>query len=74
MKQFIELGAARIGAMLHNIGANVDFEIISLPGGSLLAIFLSFYAIAMGSIRGAATQNRASTSAPSRACTGCGCI
>jgi hypothetical protein len=51
MKQFIQLGATQIGAAIQNISENVDFEIVSLPGGSLVAVLLSLYAIAMGSIR-----------------------
>jgi hypothetical protein len=48
MKQFIELTAAQIGAVIQNVCANVDFEIVSLPGGSLIAVLLWLYAIAMG--------------------------
>jgi hypothetical protein len=40
MKQFIELGAVRIGAAIQNVGAKVDFEVLSLPGGSLVAVLL----------------------------------
>ena len=50
MKQIIELGAARIGAVIQDVSANVDFEVASLPGGSLIAVLLWLYAIAMGSI------------------------
>jgi predicted metal-binding membrane protein len=49
MKRFIELGAVRIGAAIHNAVAKVDFEVLSLPGGSLIAVFLWLYASAMGS-------------------------
>jgi len=62
MKQLIELGAVRIGAAIQNVCANVDFEVLSLPGGSLIAVLLWLYAIAMGSVRRAATQVRASGS------------
>jgi hypothetical protein len=51
MKQVIEVTALRVGALLKDICAQVDFEVVSLPGGSLIAIFFSLYAIAMGSIR-----------------------
>ena len=64
MKQIIELGAARICAVIQDVSANVDFEVASLPGGSLIAVLLWLYAIAMGSIRCAATQNRASRPGP----------
>jgi hypothetical protein len=60
MKQFIELGVVRISAALQNVGAKVDFEILSLPGGSLIAVLLWLYASARGSIGRAATQVRAS--------------
>jgi hypothetical protein len=61
VKQFIEQGALRIGAVIQDICANVDFEIVSLPGGSFFAVFLWLYAIVLGFIRRAATQNRDST-------------
>jgi hypothetical protein len=48
MKQLIELGAVRIGAAIQNVCANVDFEVLSLPGGSLIAVLLWLYATAMG--------------------------
>jgi len=51
MKQLIELGAVRIGAAIQNMCANVDFDILSLPGGSLLAVALWLYAGAAGSVR-----------------------
>jgi hypothetical protein len=44
MKQFIELGAVRIAAAIQNVCANVDFEVLSLPGGSLIAVLLWLYA------------------------------
>jgi anti-sigma factor RsiW len=56
MKQFIELGAVRFGAAIQNVCSNVDFEVLSLPGGSLITVLLWFYATAIGSIRRAATQ------------------
>jgi hypothetical protein len=58
MRQFIEVTAAQIGAVIQNACANVDFEIVSLPGGSLIAVVLWLYAIAMGSIRRTLTKNR----------------
>jgi hypothetical protein len=38
--QLIELGAVRIGAAIHNVGAKIDFEVLALPGGSLIAVLL----------------------------------
>jgi hypothetical protein len=48
MKQLIELGAVRIGAAIQNICTNVDFDVLSLPGGSVIAVFLWLYASASG--------------------------
>jgi uncharacterized BrkB/YihY/UPF0761 family membrane protein len=62
MKQFIELGAVWIGAAIQNFCASVDFEVLSLPGGSLIAVLLWLYATVMVFIRGAAAQVRASGS------------
>jgi hypothetical protein len=56
MKQFIESGAVWIGVAIQNDCANVDFEVLSLPGGSLIAVLLWFHATAIGSIRRAATH------------------
>jgi 3-hydroxyacyl-CoA dehydrogenase len=60
MKQFIELGAGRMGAAIQNVCANVDFEVLSLPGGSLIAVLLWLHATAMDPIRSVATRVRAS--------------
>jgi hypothetical protein len=59
MMQFIEVTAARVGAAIQNVCANVDFEVMSLPSGSLIAVLLWLYAIAISSIRRAATEIRA---------------
>ena len=47
MKQLIEVTTLRIGTVMQAICTNVDFEVVSLPGGSLIAILLSLYSIAM---------------------------
>jgi hypothetical protein len=60
MKRFIELGAVWMGAAIQNVVAKFDFEVLSLPGGSLIAVLLWLYANAIGSIRRAATQVRVS--------------
>jgi hypothetical protein len=57
MKQLIELGAVRIGAAIQNVCANVDFEVLSLPGGSLIAVLLWLYATAMGSVAALETEH-----------------
>jgi hypothetical protein len=53
--QLIEIGAARIGAAIQGVGAKVDLEVLSLPGGSLIAVFLWLCA-SVQPIRRAATH------------------
>ena len=43
MRQIIEAGVARVGATIQNIGANLDYEMLSLPGGSVIAVLLWIY-------------------------------
>jgi hypothetical protein len=86
MKPVIEGIAIRMGTLIQDICANVDFEVFSLPGGSLIAVLLSLHAIAMGFIRRAATQIRAARTRteacsgsssrllPKGACVYCGCF
>jgi hypothetical protein len=50
MKQFIDVTAVRIGALIQYACANVDLEVVSLPGGSLIAALLCLYAVALGSL------------------------
>jgi hypothetical protein len=70
MKRLIEVIAVGIGALMQGICASVDLEVISLPSGSLIAILLALYAIAMTSIRHAVPKSRASAgSAQTRGCT-----
>jgi hypothetical protein len=59
MKQLIELGAVRIVAAIQNMCTNVDFDVLSLPGGSLIAVVLWLYAIASGSLTRASAHVRA---------------
>jgi hypothetical protein len=69
MKQLIELGAVRIGAAIQDICTTVDFDVLSLPGGSLIAVVLWLYASASGFQRRASTQVRAAkTTLCGRAC------
>ena len=58
MKQLIEFGAVRIGAAIQNICTNVDFDVLSLPGGSLIAVLLWLYASAANSVRRAKLLDR----------------
>jgi hypothetical protein len=89
MKQLIHLSAAWIGAAIQNVGANLDFEVLSWPGGSLIAVLLWLYASAMGFLRrrpvsharpsegGAAIDAGAvapeKRPSPNGACVGCRC-
>jgi hypothetical protein len=57
-KQLIEIGAARIGAAIQRIGANVDFEVLALPGGSLIAV-LFWLCASVDPIRRAAANSAA---------------
>jgi hypothetical protein len=68
----IESAAARIRAAIHN-AAKIDFEILSLPGGSLIAIVLWLYTSAMSFIGRTAARSTTSgrLTAPTGACTGC---
>ena len=44
MKAQLESYAARIAAGIRNVGADVDPEILQLPGGSVIATLLWLYA------------------------------
>ena len=44
MKKQIESYAARIAASLQNVSADMDPEILQLPGGSVIATLLWLYA------------------------------
>jgi hypothetical protein len=58
MKQLVELSAARIVAGIQRVGANFDFEVLSLPGGSLIAALLWLYASTMGTAKRTGPQYR----------------
>lgn len=87
MKQLIESGAARIAAGIQSAGASFDFEVLSLPGGSVIAVLLWLYASAMASVRRAVPRsqpvdeaNAASSAAGKEClpliarCVGCRCV
>jgi hypothetical protein len=61
MKQFIELSAVQICTAIQRVCANLDFEVLSLPGGSLIAVLLWLYGGAVCCIRRAATPIHLST-------------
>jgi len=72
MMNFIESSAGRIAARIQSIGGSFDPEVLSLPGGSIIAILLWLYAAST-----LAALNRAPPPPPPRpvesvaACTGC---
>ncbi len=72
MNHFIESGAGRIAARIHSIGGSFDPEVLSLPGGSVIAICLWLYASAVAtSKRGAARGGPAVEPVAAAACVGC---
>jgi len=58
MKQLIESGAAWIAAGIQSVGANFDFEVLSLPGGSVIAALLWLYSSTMGTPKRTGPQDR----------------
>jgi hypothetical protein len=44
---FLESSAGRIAAKIQTIGGSFDPEVLSLPGGSIIAILLFLYASTM---------------------------
>jgi hypothetical protein len=61
MMNFIESSAGRIAARIQSIGVSFDPEVLSLPGGSAIAIFLWLYAAAVMSLKHNAWHNRSAT-------------
>jgi hypothetical protein len=51
IKQLIEAGVTRLGATIQHVSAHVDVEVLSWPGGSLIAVFLLLYASARNQSR-----------------------
>jgi hypothetical protein len=70
MMNFIESNAGRIAARIQSIGGSFDPEVLSLPGGSIIAILLWLYAAST-----MVSLNRASPPPPPVetmvACSGC---
>ncbi len=67
---FIESSAGRIAARIQTIGAGFDPEVLSLPGGSLIAAFFWIYASVMTTFkRHPRHERRAPQEEP--ACAGC---
>jgi hypothetical protein len=72
MNHFIESSAGRIAAGIQTIGASFDPEVLSLPGGSFIAVCLWLYTRTMLTVnRGAAHRRPAITAIPTPACAGC---
>jgi len=57
MKKLIESGAARIAAGIQRVGANFDFEVLSLPGGSVIAAATLVTTASWGTRRAAITAS-----------------
>jgi hypothetical protein len=58
MMNFIESSAGRIAARIQRIGVGFDPEVLSLPGGSAIAVFLWLYASTVVSLKRSAWHNR----------------
>jgi hypothetical protein len=58
MMNFIESSAGRIAARIQSIGVGFDPEVLSLPGGSAIAVFLWLYASTVMSLKRSAWHNR----------------
>jgi hypothetical protein len=71
MNAFIESSAGRIAAQIQNVGASFDPEVLSLPGGSIIAVLLWLYASTRLTLkRGAPSRSVIEPVAPA-ACVGC---
>ena len=74
MLSFIESNAGRIANRIQSIGAGFDPEVLSLPGGSVIALLLWIYSGVAFSWRHAAPHRAAAPGAPGARgapCTGC---
>ena len=69
MMNFIESSAGRIAARIQSIGGSFDPEVLSLPGGSIIAILLCLYANTMVTLNRA--QPRQQPVEPVAACSDC---
>jgi hypothetical protein len=58
MKQLIESGAVRIASGIQRVGAIFDFEVLSLPGSSVIAALLRLCASTMGTPKRTGPQYR----------------
>jgi hypothetical protein len=44
VKKLIEAGVTRLGDTIQHVSTHVDVEVLSWPGGSLIAVLLLLYA------------------------------
>jgi hypothetical protein len=72
MINFIESSAGRIAARIQSIGGSFDPEVLSLPGGSIIAVCLWLYASTVVSMKRSAARDRpVAKPAAAAACVGC---
>ncbi len=72
MNAFIESSAGRIAAQINNVGASFDPEVLSLPGGSIIAVLLWLYASTRLTLkRGAPSVRSVIEPVVQAACVGC---
>ena len=69
MMNFIESSAGRIAARMQTVGGSFNPEVLSLPGGTIIAVLQCLYASAMFSMNRA--QPRPQPVEPIAACRGC---
>jgi hypothetical protein len=73
---FLESSAGRIAARIQSIGVSFDPEVLSLPGGSVIAVCLWLYASTALTLKRGAARKRpviepVPVPAPVPACAGC---
>jgi hypothetical protein len=72
MNHFIELSTGRIAAGIHAVGTGFDPEVLSLPGGTIIAVGLWLYARTVLALKRAAMhKNPVIKSVLTPACAGC---
>lgn len=72
MNAFIESSAGRIAARIQKIGVSFDPEVLSLPGGSIIAALLWLYASSRVIVKPAGAPPSLPTEPPAAAvCAGC---
>jgi hypothetical protein len=69
MRKFLESGAAQIGVRIQSIGVNFDPDVLSLPGGTAIAVILWLCTGTMVALKRCAPRFRAVDKEP--ACLGC---